>query len=381
MKKFTGWWALWAPFAVSFNLVSEPNWVLVWSDEFDASSINASNWTYDTGGGGWGNNELEYYTDRPQNSYITHDGTGNGFLVIEARNERLKNRNYTSARLKTQGLQNWTYGKFVARIRIPGGTGVWPAFWMLGANFPTVGWPNCGELDIMEHVPQLGDQTIRGSAHGPNYSGTNSLHGDATLTSGTFIDTFHDFAIEWDPAEIRWSVDGTQYYSICRDPVCPAQAVPWVFDDPFFIILNVAIGGKWPGPPDATTFQTPVRMLVDWVRVFQDANLPPPPGVPLKVSGLKMSQASNGPNWQAIATVIVTDGDGVVQSGVAVRGAWTGVIDVGVTEATTDSSGVAVLSSGRVRQFGTIRFCVTDLMKDGYEYVPPVAGDCAETTR
>src|SRR5580765_2314322 len=234
MKKSEVWFALLAPLAVSVNLVSAATWVPVWSDEFSGSNIDSSNWTYDLGGGGWGNHELEYYTDRPQNSYINHDGTGNGFLVIEARKERFKNRDYTSARLKTQGLQNWVYGKVVARIGVPGGKGVWPAFWMLGANFPTVGWPDCGELDIMEQVPLLGDQTIRGSAHGPNYSGTNSLHSDATLTSGTFIENFHEFAIEWEPAEIRWLVDGTRYYSVCRDPTCTAQAVPWVFDHSFF---------------------------------------------------------------------------------------------------------------------------------------------------
>src|SRR5262245_51540044 len=130
--------------AVSVDLAAQPVWQQVWSDEFDDPDINRSNWTYDLGGGGWGNDELQYYTDRPENSRVE-----NGFLVLEARKERFRNRDYTSARLKTQGLQNWTYGRLEARIQVPNGQGVWPAFWMLGANFPEVGWPECGEIDIM----------------------------------------------------------------------------------------------------------------------------------------------------------------------------------------------------------------------------------------
>jgi beta-glucanase (GH16 family) len=153
----------------------------------------------------------------------------------------------------------------------------------------------------------------------------------------------------------------------------------WVFDHPFFIILNLAIGGNWPGSPDATT-DFPARMLVDWVRVYRDSTLQPPPGLPLEASALKMSIASNGPNWQAIATVTVTDGKGIAQSGVTVLGAWSRLINVGVTQATTDSNGVAVLSSDRVRQRGTISFCVTNLVKSGYNYSPS-GRDCGQITR
>src|SRR5438477_1933158 len=124
-------------------LAQTPNWQLVWADEFNGSSIDPGNWTYDTGGGGWGNNELEYYTSRPANSFISQDSSGNGYLVIQALKEQYRNASYTSARLKTQGLQNFTYGRIEASLKVPNGQGVWPAFWMLGANFPTVGWPSC----------------------------------------------------------------------------------------------------------------------------------------------------------------------------------------------------------------------------------------------
>jgi beta-glucanase (GH16 family) len=243
-----------------------PRWELVWSDEFNDPAINSKNWTYDTGGGGWGNNELEYYTKRPENSSISHDRSGNGFLVIEARKEHFGNRSFTSARLKTQGLHSWTYGRIEARINLPAGSGVWPAFWMLGANIPQVGWPKCGEIDILEHVPSLGPDTVRGSLHAPGFSAGDSLHGDGSVPD--LLGQFHIFAVEWEPNQVRWYLDGKNYYTANSR----AARGRWVFDHPFFIILNLAIGGNWPGPPDATT-PFPVRMLVDYVRVYRDANL------------------------------------------------------------------------------------------------------------
>jgi beta-glucanase (GH16 family) len=233
----------------------------VWSDEFDGKTLDTSKWTYDTGGAGWGNNELEFYTDRPTNSYISQ-----GCLVLEARKESFNNRSYTSARIKTQGLQSWTYGRIEARINIPGGQGVWPAFWMLGTNISTVGWPACGEIDIMEHVLPIGANTVRGSAHGPNFSAGNSVHGDATVASLT--GEFHVYAVEWEPTEIRWYIDGRNYFSATPQSVKGT----WVFDRPFFLIFNLAIGGGWPGAPDRTT-TFPARMLVDYVRVYQSKNL------------------------------------------------------------------------------------------------------------
>jgi beta-glucanase (GH16 family) len=356
-----------------------PNWQLVWSDEFNGSSIDPNNWTYDTGGGGWGNNELEYYTSRAANSFIATDPTtGNGCLVIQALQEQYRNQNYTSARLKTQGLHNWTYGKIEASIKVPNGVGVWPAFWMLGANFSSVGWPACGELDIMEHVLPIGATTIRGSAHAPNYSGANSVHCDATLAN--LSGQFHTFTITWSPTEIDYLVDGIEYFYLTPQTYScgPVQSLPgaWIFDHPFFIILNLAIGGNWPGPPDATTV-FPVQMWVDWVRVYADANLQPP-GSTLKVAKIGMASASNGPNWQAVATVTVVDGNGSPVSGVTVNGAWTGLSNVGVNQQATDSNGVAVLSSGRVKASGTITFCVTSMSKTGYTYI--AGQDCASIT-
>jgi len=359
--------------AAAANLLAQkPNWQPVWADEFNESSIDGSNWTYDTGGGGWGNNELQYYTSRSANSYIDHDSSGNGFLVIQALKEPYRNRSYTSARLKTQGLHNWTYGRIEASIKVPNGQGVWPAFWMLGSNFTDVGWPACGEIDIMEHVVPIGVNTIRGSAHAPKYSGADSVNCDTTLTD--LSGRFHVFALEWEPAEMRYYVDGVEYFSVTpQTATCgTSQAAlpgPWIFDHPFFIILNLAIGGGWPGSPDATT-ALPVQMWVDYVRVYQDPNLQPPPGPTLKVANIAMSTVSNGPSWQAVATVTVTDGNGVLTSGVTVSGAWSGLINVGVTQQTTDANGVAVLNSGRVRQSGTIKFTVTNLTKTGYSYVP-----------
>jgi beta-glucanase (GH16 family) len=253
--------SLWLPIsgAVLGQKLPPPWGAPVWSDEFEAPQINRRNWTYDTGAGGWGNQELEYYTDRPENSYIT-----NGCLVIEARKESFHGSNYTSARLKTLGLHSWKYGRVEARINLPAGQGVWPAFWMLGENLPEVGWPACGELDIMEHVSSLGPNTIRGSVHGPN---DTDAHGDATTTN--LSGQFHVFALEWEPTEIRYYLDDQQYFSATPKTIHG----PWVFDRPFFILLNLAIGGSWPGPPDATT-PFPARMLVDYVRVYQDQRQP-----------------------------------------------------------------------------------------------------------
>ncbi len=245
-----------------------PNWVLVWADEFNGQAIDRSNWTYDIGANGWGNQELQYYTDRAANSRIVHDASGNGMLVIEARRENYQGSAYTSARLKSQGLQNWTQGRMEARIAIPGGKGVWAAFWMLGSNFPTAGWPGCGEIDILEHV-ETADMplfTVRGSIHGPRFSGANSVHGDVRVQSG-LTNAFHVYAVEWEPNAIRWYFDKTNYFSATRASL-PAGAT-WVFDHPFFLIMNVAIGGAWPGSPGSTT-PLPADLLVDYVRVYRD---------------------------------------------------------------------------------------------------------------
>jgi beta-glucanase (GH16 family) len=242
---------------------------LAWSDEFngaDGSSPDASKWTYDTGGNGWGNNELEYYTNRTQNAQIK-----SGNLVITAQKETYTGsdgvtRNYTSARLKTQGLFNQAYGRFEARIKIPAGQGMWPAFWMLGNNISSVSWPKCGEIDIMENIGKE-PGTVHGSLHS---SSTTSRTSDASapfsLPAGQhFADDFHLYAVEWEPGTIRFYVD-SNLYSTFTQSQWPAGGA-WTFDHPFFILLNVAVGGDWPTSPDNTTV-FPQQMLVDYVRVY-----------------------------------------------------------------------------------------------------------------
>ena len=243
------------------------NYVLVWSDDFngpDESAPDSAKWTIETGGGGWGNSELESYTNRPAN---VHQQGGN--LVITAIHEQFKgtdgiSREYTSARLKTSGLFEQKYGRFEARIKIPQGQGMWPAFWMLGNNIGTAGWPTCGEIDIMENIGKEPNK-VHGSMHGPGYSGGNGLTGTYTLPSGKVADDYHIFAAEWEPAAVRFYVDGNLYET--RTPADVPKGKVWVYDHPFFILLNLAVGGEWPGNPDATTV-FPQQMLVDYVKVY-----------------------------------------------------------------------------------------------------------------
>jgi len=235
-----------------------PTWQLVWQDEFDGTALDTTKWVRETGGNGWGNAELEYYTDRVENARLE-----NGYLVIEARSDSFGNRAYTSARLKTQGLGAWRYGRIVARMQIPRGQGLWPAFWMLGNNIAQVGWPACGEIDIMENIGRE-PGSVHGTVHGPNYSGANGIGGAYNLSTGAFADDFHTFAIEWGANAMQWFVDDTLYRTVLPSDL-PGT---WVFDHPFFIILNVAVGGYWPGNPDSTTV-FPQTMRVDYVRVYQ----------------------------------------------------------------------------------------------------------------
>ena len=232
---------------------------LVWSDEFNGSSIDPNNWTFDIGYGsdGWGNNELQSYTDRPENARVE-----NGSLIIEAREERMKGQRYTSARLKTQGLQSWTYGRVEARIKVAYGQGIWSAFWMLGTDIEQVGWPNSGEIDIMENIGRE-PNTLYGTVHGPGYSGAEGV-GGPYFSNSALSDAYHVYAVEWDADHISWYIDNNLYVTVTPNDV-PGE---WVYDHPFFIIMNLAVGGNWPGSPDATTV-FPQRMYVDYVRVYQ----------------------------------------------------------------------------------------------------------------
>jgi beta-glucanase (GH16 family) len=242
-------------------------WNIVWDDEFNSPNINPGNWVFETGGGGWGNNELENYTSRTNNARIV-----NGQLVIEADQETYGGSSYTSARMKTQGKWSWTYGRVEARIKIPRGQGIWPAFWMLGSNIGSVGWPTCGEIDIMENIGKTSDQgTVHGTIHGPqsggDYNGGAGVSGTYTLPGGAALaDDFHVYAVEWTPNQIKWFLDANQYFTATAAGL-PGGAT-WVFTQPQFVLFNVAVGGNWPGNPNGTTI-FPQQMVVDYVRVYQ----------------------------------------------------------------------------------------------------------------
>jgi beta-glucanase (GH16 family) len=244
-----------------------PGWKLTWSDEFngpDGSAVDPTKWTHDVGGTGWGNNELEYYTDGMQNAVVQ-----GGNLVITATAQGASQYKcsygtckYTSARLLTKGLFSQQYGRFEARAQMPTGKGLWPAIWALGDNIDTVSWPACGEIDFMETIG-TDIQTNHGSLHMPsNYgpSGTYKLPNGASYADG-----FHVFAFEWEPGTIRFYVDGMLYET--QTSKVPSGDT-WEFEHPFFLLINVAVGGQWPGSPDGTT-TFPQTLKVDYVRVYQ----------------------------------------------------------------------------------------------------------------
>jgi beta-glucanase (GH16 family) len=237
-------------------------WNLAWSDEFDSGSVNTANWVFETGGTGWGNNELEYYTNRLDNACID-----NGNLLIIAKRESYGGKSYTSARLKTQNLKSFTYGKIESRIKLPVGQGLWPAFWMLGNSINSAGWPKCGEIDILEHINS--STLVNGTMHWDNNG--HAQYGGTTVCDVT---QYHVYGIEWDVNSIRWYLDGNKYWegSIANNINSTDE-----FHVPFFILLNFAVGGNWPGNPDATT-PFPDTMYVDYVRVYQISNTSVPDG-------------------------------------------------------------------------------------------------------
>jgi beta-glucanase (GH16 family) len=236
---------------------------VTWSDEFNGAagtSIDGSKWKFDIGGGGWGNNELQYYTSSTRNVY--HDGQGH--LAITARRENPSGYSchygtcqYTSGRILTADRFSQAYGRFEAGIKIPRGQGIWPAFWTLGGG----DWPNTGEIDIMENIGSA-PNTVHGTVHGPGYSGGAGIGGSRTI-GAPLGDAFHNYRIDWSPNLIVWYLDGSEYFRITPAGI---RGNRWVYDHPFFMILNVAVGGNWPGPPNSsTTF--PQTMLIDYVRV------------------------------------------------------------------------------------------------------------------
>lgn len=234
---------------------------LVIQDEFDiAGAPNNALWSYNigTGANGWGNGELQYYTDRSQNIKVE-----NGVLKITAIKESFLGSGYTSARILTKGKFEQKYGRYEARIKLPLGKGLWPAFWMLGANSETVAWPQCGEIDVMEYLGSK-PTSIFGTVHGPGYSGGEAISKIFELPNDRFDNDFHVFGIEWGENFVNYYVDDVLYNQITPKDVRGA----WVFNQPFYIILNMAVGGSFPGSPNAETV-FPQTMIVDYIRVYQ----------------------------------------------------------------------------------------------------------------
>jgi beta-glucanase (GH16 family) len=231
---------------------------LIWSDEFDGNALDQTKWGYDTGGSGWGNNELEYYTNTTENAFVT-----GGNLTIQAKLQSQGGRSYTSARLLTKGKQSFNFGRVDVRAKLPQGKGIWPAIWMLGADIDQNNWPVCGEIDIMELRGQEPNK-ILSTMHFGNSTADHRMRGtEKTLTSGNFSDAFHLFSVVRSKDQMRFFLDGQLYYTFSS-----GDATPYPFNNPFFMVLNVAVGGDFLGSPDGTT-TFPQQMQVDYVRYYQ----------------------------------------------------------------------------------------------------------------
>jgi len=245
------------PTSGSTSPLTYPNMKLIWSDEFDRTTLGTQYYTFETGGNGWGNNELQFY--RAENTFISE-----GNLVIEARRENFSGRAFTSSRIITKGKIDFKYGRVDIRASLPFGQGIWPAQWLLGSNISQVGWPRCGEIDIMEMIGGNGrEKTVHGTAHWQGVSAKADFGGSYTLAQGTFHDKYHVFSIIWDENSIKWLVNDIQYHQMS---ITPAELSE--FRESFFFIFNIAVGGNWPGSPDQSTI-FPQRMIIDYVRVFQ----------------------------------------------------------------------------------------------------------------
>lgn len=250
------------------SAAQEREWELVWSDEFESGSLDRDNWTYQLGTGsqyglnGWGNNELQYYTEREDNIFIQDNK-----LHIVAREENHEGMSYTSARIRSKDKADFRYGRYEIRARLPKGRGLWPAIWMMPTESVYGGWPQSGEIDILELVGHEPD-VVHGTVHyGSPWPDNQHTGGRFELDEGTFNDDFHTFALEWIPDRIRWFVDDQLFFQVTPNNLSPQ---PWPFDQYFHFIMNVAVGGNWPGNPDGTT-EFPQEMVVDYVRVYKEA--------------------------------------------------------------------------------------------------------------
>ena len=237
---------------------------LVWADEFTKPGLpDPARWAYETGGSGFGNNELQYYTDRrAENARIE-----GGNLIIEARKENYQGKNYTSARLITKGKADWAYGRIEVRAKLPKGVGTWPAIWMLGQNISKVGWPLCGEIDIMEHVG-FDEGVVHGTVHTGAYNHRQHTEKGGLITISDVTMAFHVYAVEWTAEQINFLVDDKTYFSFDKKTNGNSEA-QWPFDQPFYLLLNLAVGGNWGGQKGVDETIWPQRMEVDYVRVYQ----------------------------------------------------------------------------------------------------------------
>ena len=237
------------------------SWQLVWDDEFNYTGLpDSSKWNYDTGGDGWGNQELEYYTsNRPENARVE-----GGNLIIETRKEKWKTNNYSSARLITRGKGDWKYGRIEVRAKLPDGIGTWPAIWMLGSTNPLV-WPDDGEIDIMEHVG-FDPGIIHASIHCKKYNHVAGTQKTAVIPVPDFAQAFHVYSLEWDRDSIRIGVDEKNYFRFANEH---ADYDSWPFDQPMHLLLNIAVGGNWGGQKGIDNAIFPKRLFIDYVRVYQ----------------------------------------------------------------------------------------------------------------
>ncbi len=231
---------------------------LLWADEFTGTSLNSNYWKHELGAGGWGNNELQFY--RQENTQVY-----NGYLIITAKKETYQGSNYTSSRIITSGLEEFKYGRVDIRAALPKGQGIWPALWMLGANYKTVAWPGCGEIDIMEMIGGSGrENTVFGTAHWLDANNTHAQFSKSvTLSSGAYSDEFHVYSVIWTSTSVKWLVDNVQYHSVDTTPSALSE-----FQNNFFLLFNVAVGGDLPGAPNSSSI-FPQNLIVDYVRVFQ----------------------------------------------------------------------------------------------------------------
>ncbi|WP_338590506.1 glycoside hydrolase family 16 protein [Shewanella khirikhana] len=358
------------------SLAQAANYELVWSDEFDGNSLDQSKWSYQLGDGcdiglcGWGNNEREYYKE----ANVTVSG---GLLTLTAKKERTKGSAYSSGRIRSIFKGDFKYGRVEARMKLPAGQGLWPAFWMLPTEETYGGWAASGEIDIMEAV-NLGG-TGANEVHGTLHFGApwpdNQYVGQGHSPSTSVTENFHTYRVDWEPDEIRWYVDDVLYQTQTQWSSTGGD-YPAPFNKDFYILLNLAVGGHWPGDPDSTT-PFPSSIQVDWVRVWQDPAIsggggvdPEPVASQTQVSGISTDYRRMKGSYAAQVTVSVGNELGGAVAGALESGSLSGSYNETLS-GTTDSAGnVQLQSAGTLTSKGPYEFCVTDISHAELSYNP-----------